>query len=64
MAAFEVLILTRVPVDVSTREVADAVAHELADDIARTAGQHGLYEPQIEKCEVECTAEWAAGDAL
>jgi hypothetical protein len=63
-APFEAVIVTRIPLDVTSREVADTLAHDIADDMARSAGQYGLYEPQIERCDVECTAAWAAGEVL
>lgn len=65
MSAFEAVIHVRIPLaDCTNHEVGEQLAHTIADDMAATAGQYGLYEPQVERCEVECTAAWAAGDVL
>lgn len=63
MSAFEAVINVRIPLDVTSHEVAQSLAHDIADDMSRSAGRYGLYEPQVELCDVECSAAWAAGDA-
>ena len=64
MSPFEAVLHLRIPLDVTTHEAAESLTHSIADDMARSAGQYGLFEPQVERCDVECTTAWAAGDLL
>lgn len=62
MSPFESVITVRRKLHATNEADAHSELHDLADTLAKAAAVGSEFEPQVERCEVECTAAW--GDVL